>query len=182
MSLTIAKWSLDEYHQMIATGLLNERNVELLRGEIIEMVPEGAPHSFYCTENVKYLRNSLGERAKVREAHPITLPNNSEPEPDIAVVRTPANLYRNRHPQPEDIYWLIEIANATLEKDLSFKQEIYAQAGIGEYWVLDLRNMDLVVFQDLQEGVYRSELRLKEGQISPSMFPDLQLDVARILV
>jgi Uma2 family endonuclease len=77
---------------------------------------------------------------------------------------------------------LIEIANATLEKDLAFKQEIYARAGIGEYWVLDLRNMDLVVFRDLQEGVYRSELRLKEGQISPSMFPDLQLDVARILV
>jgi Uma2 family endonuclease len=103
MSINIAKWTLHDYHQMINTGILNDRQVELLKGEIIEISPEGVPHSFYCRETGEYLRQLLGDRAEISEAHPITLPNNSEPEPDIAIVRTPASLYRDRHPQLDDI-------------------------------------------------------------------------------
>ena len=96
MSTVTAKWSLQDYHQMIDTGLLDERKVELLCGEIIEMSPEGTAHTVYCDETGEYLRRLLVTRAKVREAHPITLPNNSEPEPDIAIVKMPATLYRDR--------------------------------------------------------------------------------------
>jgi Uma2 family endonuclease len=78
MTIVTAKWSLQDYHQMIETGLLDERKVELVNGEIIEMSPEGAPHSSYCGEIAEYLRRILGDRAKVREDHPITLANNSE--------------------------------------------------------------------------------------------------------
>jgi Uma2 family endonuclease len=73
MALAIAKWNLQDYHQMIETGILDERKVELLNGEIIEMSPEGAAHSSYCSEISDYLRSILGDRAKIREAHPITL-------------------------------------------------------------------------------------------------------------
>ena len=95
MSIVTAKWSLQDYHRMIDTGLLDDRKVELLRGEIIEMSPEGVPHSFYCRETGEYLRQLLGDRARISEAHPITLPDNSEPEPDIAIVKMPAALYRD---------------------------------------------------------------------------------------
>jgi Uma2 family endonuclease len=180
MSIVTAKWSLQDYHQMIETGLLDDRNVELLRGEIIEMSPEGAQHSFYGTEAGEYLRQLLGNRARIREAHPITLPNNSEPEPDIAIVRMPAALYRDRHPQISDIFWLIEVSNSTLVKDLSLKKDIYADAGINEYWVMNLQELVLIVFRDLATSGYQSETRFKSGTISPLAFPDLSIDIQKL--
>lgn len=180
MTLITAKWSLDDYHQMIESGLLAERSLELINGEIIEMSPEGVSHSFYCRGTAKYLRLLLGNRAEVSEAHPITLPNDSEPEPDIAIVRSPDTLYQTRHPFPEDIFWLIEIANSTLAKDLGVKRELYAQAGIPEYWVMNLQTSELVIFRDLIDNKYRSEICLNDGDISPLAFPDLSIDISRL--
>jgi Uma2 family endonuclease len=181
MTIVTAKWSIEDYHQIIATGLLNERKVELICGEIIEMSPEGAPHSSYCGEITEYLRKILGDRAKVREAHPITLPNNSEPEPDIAIVKTRSTLYRDRHPYPEDIFWLIEIANSTLAKDVSIKKDLYANAGIEEYWVLNLAESVLVVFRDLTRSGYQSTTSFTSGMISPLAFPDISIDIQKLL-
>lgn len=180
MTLITAKWSLDDYHQMIESGLLAERSLELINGEIIEVSPEGVAHSFYCRGTAKYLRSFLGNRAEVSEAHPITLPNDSEPEPDIAIVRTPDTLYQTRHPFPEDIFWLIEIANSTLAKDLGVKRDLYAQAGIPEYWVMNLQTSELVVFRDLIDNKYRSEICLNDGNISPLAFPDISIDISRL--
>jgi Uma2 family endonuclease len=181
MTIVTAKWSLQDYHQMIETGLLDERKVELVSGEIIEMSPEGAPHSSYCGEIAEYLRRTLRDRAKVREAHPITLANNSEPEPDIAIVRNRATLYRDRHPHPEDIFWLIEVANSTLAKDLGMKKDLYAGAGIEEYWVLNLQASTLVVFRDLTNSGYLSATSFTTGTISPLAFPDLSIDIQQLL-
>lgn len=89
---TLAKWSIDDYHLMIESGVLNNRSVELLEGEIIEMSPEGPLHRFMNDKVAEYLRELLRAQAKVFEAHPITLLN-SEPEPDIAVVRLPNTNY-----------------------------------------------------------------------------------------
>lgn len=180
MSIVTAKWSLQDYHQMIDTGLLDDRKVELLRGEIIEMSPEGTAHTSYCDETGEYLRRVLVTRARVREAHPITLPNNSEPEPDIAVVKISPTLYRDRHPQPEDIFWLIEVSNSTLARDLGIKKDIYADAGISEYWVMNLQESVLIVFRDLTESGYQLETRFNSGTISPLAFPDLSIDVQRL--
>jgi Uma2 family endonuclease len=174
------KWSLDDYHQMIGSGLLDNRSLELINGEIIQMSPEGVAHSFYCRGTAKYLRSILGERAEISEAHPITLPNDSEPEPDIAILRTPDTLYQNRHPLPADIFWLIEIASSTLAKDLGIKKDIYAQAGIPEYWVMNLQTLELVVFKDLLGDEYRSKVCLSSGNISPLAFPEISIEIARL--
>jgi Uma2 family endonuclease len=182
MSIVTAKWSLQDYHQMIDTGILDDRKVELLRGEIIEMSPEGVAHSSYCRETGKYLRRLLGDRADISEAHPIVLPNNSEPEPDLAIVRISPTLYRDRHPQVSDIFWLIEVANSTLVKDLGMKKDIYADAGILEYWVMDLQASVLVVFRDLSADGYQSETRLNSGMISPLAFSDLSIDVRQLFI
>jgi Uma2 family endonuclease len=180
MSIVTAKWSLHDYHQMIETGLLDDRKVELIGGKIIEMSPEGTPHSSYCRETGKYLRRVLGDRADISEAHPITLPNNSELEPDIAVVRISPTLYRDRHPQPEDIFWLIEISDSTLVKDLGIKKDLYADAGISEYWVMNLQELELVVFRDLTTSGYSSEISIKSGTIALQAFPDLSIDIQQL--
>jgi Uma2 family endonuclease len=180
MSITIAKWTIEQYHKLVNAGMLSDRRVELLIGDIIEMAPEGMPHAVYCGDAVDYLKQLMGDRAKVREAHPITLPNDSEPEPDIAVVKLVQNRYLDHHPYPEDIYWLIEYADSTLTKDLNIKQRIYAQAGIPEYWIVNLQGSELIIFRGASSAGYETETRLAAGNISPLSFPDLEIEVRRL--
>jgi Uma2 family endonuclease len=180
MSITIAKWTIDQYHELVTTGILDDRRVELLEGDIVEMAPEGMPHAVYCGRTVKYLRSLLGERAEIRETHPITLPNNSEPEPDVAIVRSPDTQYLTHHPYPEDIFWLIEYSDSTLAKDLNAKQRIYARAGILEYWVVNLQASELVVFRGVGDDGCQIEFKLTGGLISPLSFSDIEVEVKRL--
>lgn len=181
MSVIIAKWSIDEYHRMIEAGILSDRKVELLQGEIVEMSPEGEPHAYCSHEAAQYLTHLLGNRATVRQAKPITLPNNSEPEPDIAIVQALGREYREHHPYPENIFWLIEYANSSLEKDLAIKSKIYAQAGISEYWVVNLKKLHLVVFREILDGEYATKLTLTAGTIQTLAFPDISISVEQII-
>jgi Uma2 family endonuclease len=165
---------------MIEAGILNNHRVELILGDIIEMSPEGPLHRYINHTAVKYLRTVLQNQAEVIEAHPITL-NNSEPEPDIAIVRTPDSLYLERHPYPEDIYWLIEIADTTLEKDLGIKKKIYSQAGISEYWVIDLSSKTLKVFLQPTPEDYQIQYEYQDGIVYSQAFPDVEIMVERLL-
>jgi Uma2 family endonuclease len=179
-TLAKAQWSVEAYHQMIEAGSLGDRSVELIGGEIVTMSPEGPIHRFINHRASQYLRLLLGEHAEVIEAHPITLAD-SEPEPDIAVVRSPDTLYVNRHPSPEDIYWLIEIADTTLAKDLGIKKQVYARAGISEYWIVDIPSQTLKIFQNPESDSYQLEREYTEGVISPLAFPALKISVLRLL-
>ncbi len=181
MTFTVAKWTIDEYHQMIEAGLLENRRVELLRGEIVEMSPEKEPHAYFSSESGEYLMRLLGERAMVRQAKPITLPNDSEPEPDIAVVQRLGREYLEHHPYPENIFWLIEYSNTTLQKDLETKSKIYAEVGIPEYWVVNLKKRQLIVFRDPQDGDYASKSTYSSGTIYPVAFPDVAVSVDAII-
>lgn len=116
MTLAVAKWTLDEYHRMIEAGILDNRRVELLRGEIVEMAPEGEPHSYFSSEAEEYLKSLLADKAKVLVGKPITLPNGSEPEPDIAVIQRLGRQYLQHHPYPENIFWVIEYSKYQLRK------------------------------------------------------------------
>ncbi len=180
MSVTIAKWTIEQYHELVATGILDERRVELLDGDIVEMPPAGMPHAVYCGRTVEYLRELLRDRAEIREAHPVTLPNNSEPEPDVAIVRAPDTQYLDHHPYPEDIFWSIEYSDTTLTKDLNTKQRIYAQAGILEYWVVNLQASELIVFRGVGNDGYQTETKLIDGSIAPLSFPDLEVEVRKL--
>ncbi|MEH2405375.1 Uma2 family endonuclease [Nostoc sp.] len=181
MTVIVAKWTIDEYHRMIDAGILSDRKVELLKGEIVEMSPEGEPHAYCSDESGEYLAKLLAERAKIRQAKPITLPNDSEPEPDIAIVQRLGREYREHHPYPENIFWLIEYANSSLEKDLERKSKIYAEAGILEYWVVNLKKLHLVVFREILDGEYPTKLTLTAGTIRPLAFPDISVAVEQII-
>ncbi|MFM7427620.1 MAG: Uma2 family endonuclease [Elainella sp.] len=182
MTVTLAKWTLTDYHQMIEAGILQERRVELLRGEIVEMAPEGEPHAYCSDEAGEYLARLLGDRAKVRQAKPITLPNASEPEPDLAIVQRLGREYRSHHPYPENIFWVVEYANASLTKDLNIKSDVYAEVGIPEYWVVNLKTLELVVFRVPQDGKYRSQQMFTSGIIQPVAFPDVNVLVDAIVM
>ncbi|MBD2198275.1 MULTISPECIES: Uma2 family endonuclease [Calothrix] len=181
MVVTPAKWTIEEYHRMIAAGILDNRLVELLQGKIIEMSPEGEPHAYFSSEAGEYLTRLLGDRATIRPAKPITLVNNSEPEPDIAIVQRLGREYLNHHPYAENIFWLIEYSDSSLEKDLEIKTKIYAEAEIPEYWVVNLRKRQLVVFRDPQDGEYASKSTLTGGTIYPVAFPDIAVAVDLIV-
>ncbi len=177
---SLAKWSVEDYHKMIEAGILDDRPVELIAGEILKMSPEGPLHHYINLSIAEYLRSLLGEKAVISEAHPITLID-SEPEPDIAVVRSPSTLYFEHHPYPEDIYWLIEIADSTLSKDLGIKKTIYASANIQEYWVIDLKSKILKVFQKPTGNDYDIQQDYQTGFISPLSFPEINLSVDTLL-
>jgi Uma2 family endonuclease len=178
--LTLYKWTLDRYHAAIDAGLFDNQPVELLRGDIVVMPPEREPHACYSSDGAEYLRRLLGSRAAVRETKPVTLPDDSEPVPDVAIVQPPLRRYLDHHPYPEEIFWLIEYSNTTLTKDLGEKKQVYAEAGIQEYWVSDLKNAQLKVFRALVDGEYQTELTLIEGTVSPLRFEDVVVDVRRL--
>ncbi|GAP96479.1 Uma2 family endonuclease [Leptolyngbya sp. NIES-2104] len=180
MTITRYKWTLDRYHQAIEAGVFDDQNVELLRGEIVVMPPEGEPHVYFSDRFSKRLQKRLGDLAQIREGRPIVLPNHSEPQPDIAVVQSLDAVYLEHHPYPENIFWLIEYSNTTLKKDLEVKAKIYAEAGIREYWVVDLKNLQLTVFRDPTATGYETEFNLSEGTIAPLAFPDLQIEVRQL--
>ncbi|MGV2827847.1 Uma2 family endonuclease [Myxosarcina sp. GI1(2024)] len=176
---TLAKWSVEDYHLMIESGVLSDRSVELLEGDIVEMSPEGPLHRFINDTAAEYLRELLRGQAKVFEAHPITLAN-SEPEPDIAVVRLPNTNYLTRHPYPDDIYWLIEISNTTLEEDLGKKKKIYAKANINEYWVIDLKTTELTIFREPSANDYKTKFTVSYGTIFSIAFPSIPIEVVKL--
>ena len=181
MTLTTYKWSIEEWHELVESGVLEGKPVELLEGEIIEMSPEGIPHRSTNHKVVKYLRKLLDGLAEVYESHPITL-DNSEPEPDIAIVRLPENIYDTHHPYPEDIYWLIEIANKTLKLDLEQKSKIYARNGIREYWVIDLVNTKLIIHTQSNGEFYSQVQELTTGVIYSQAFPNVAIALNQLLL
>lgn len=181
-TITPYRWSINRYHKAVTAGIFEGQPVELLNGELIEMSPEGVPHAGLSSDGADYLRELLRNQAKIREAKPITLPNDSEPEPDIAIVKPLGNLYKTtRHPHVDDIFWVIEYANTSLEKDLQIKPKIYAKAGIAEYWVINLKTRELIVFRDLTGDEYQTQTVLSHGCVCPIQFPSVQVDVRRLL-
>ncbi|MCA1993548.1 MAG: Uma2 family endonuclease [Coleofasciculus sp. S288] len=181
MAVTLVKWTVDEYHRMIAAGILDERRVELLKGEIVEMSPEGEPHAYFSSEAGEYLTRLLGDRAMIRHSKPITLPNNSEPEPDIAIVQRLGREYLEHHPYPNNIFLLIEYSDSSLDKDLEIKTKVYAEVEILEYWVVNLRRRQLIVFRDPQDGEYASKSTFTGGTIYLLAFPDVAVSVDAIV-
>lgn len=176
----LTKWSVADYHQMREKGILNNRRCELINGEIWDMPLESTLHRFVNDRGAEYIRKIIKNKAEVFEAHPITL-SNSEPEPDIAIVKLPDTAYLSHHPYPEDIYWLIEIADSTLNYDLEVKQKIYAQAGIKEYWIIDVQGKQIIMLRNPQGDEFLDRQEIKDGVINPMAFPEVAIEVSKLI-
>lgn len=172
------KLTVEEYHKIVETGIFHDRNIELLKGELIELSPEKPIHTSKTSKLFKIFFNLFSNMAEIRWGSPISL-SNSEPQPDLVIAK-PAD-YEENHPTPIDIYLVVEVSNTTLDYDLSEKRLIYAEAGIIEYWVVDIKNKQLIVFRNPQNGNYLDERQITSGQIEVLSFPSYKINVADIL-
>ncbi|EAZ88329.1 Uma2 family endonuclease [Crocosphaera chwakensis] len=178
--INAAKLSVREYQKIVETGLFADRRIELIDGNLVEVSPETPYHANSNNKLYKYFLTLFNNLADVRSAHPVSLLN-SEPQPDLVLAKLPDILYDKKHPEPEDIYLLIEISYSTLSYDLNEKKQVYAKSNIQEYWIIDLENHRLIIFKDPQKEDYQNKLELNDGFVSCIALPDILIEVNKLI-
>lgn len=138
-------WTYDEFEQLRASGLLGDARVELIRGHLIVMTPADPPHETGVGKTGDALRAVLGAGYHVREEKTLALTTWDGPMPDLVVVRGERDDYRARRPTVADAVLVVEVSDATLADDRDEKADIYAAAGVGEYWIVNLPERSLEI-------------------------------------
>lgn len=176
----VRSWTVEEYHRLAQLGILApEERVELIEGQIVPMSPKGPLHSATTQCAADYLRVLLAQAA-VRIQEPIQL-GTSEPEPDIAVVRTHPRQYADRHPNAEDVFLVVEVADSSLQYDREQKARIYARAGLADYWIIDVQERRVFVLREPGPAGYgREDLYPQETILAPLAFPQVQARFERL--
>ena len=137
--ITTKQFTIDEYNRLAELGFFHEDDrVELIKGEIIPMAAKGTLHSTFCRRLIRELSKLIGNQATLQSQDPIIIPPNSEPEPDIAILKNKDDDYLNSHPAAQDLLLLIEIADSSLKYDQEVKLPLDAEAGITDYWIFNL--------------------------------------------
>lgn len=177
------RFTVDEYYRMAEAGIFMEDDpVELIEGEIIEMSPEGGPHAACISKQQALFDARLAGRAITRVQHPIHLGDDSEPEPDLALVRPREDWYAGGHPRVEDVFLAIEVAHSTLAFDRNRKVPHYGRNGIPESWLWDIPSQCLHVYRDPGPEGYTTVTTYRGADtVSPLAFPDIQLRVDEVL-
>lgn len=162
-----------EYDRLVELGIFDEdEKIELLRGVLVAMSPQGADHGYVIERLTKLLIDALGDRGRLRPQTPFAASELSEPEPDLAVY--PPAPYVRAH--PDRALLVIEIAYSSLRKDRGIKAEIYAEAEVPEYWIVDLVHGAVEVRTAPQDGHYGRTVTYGRGErIALVAFPDLTL-------
>ena len=156
--------------------------VELLEGEIVEMMPIGPYHSGVVGRLMNFFARLGGDRWIVHSQNPVRLNKRSEPLPDLVLLRPEAGDYTGRHPQPSDVILLVEVSDSSLAYDRDEKLAAYARAGIPEYWLVNLVEGQVEVYRGPCATGYESRQDVTPGdKLSPQDFPDVQLDVGTLL-
>ncbi|HLG16989.1 MAG TPA: Uma2 family endonuclease [Blastocatellia bacterium] len=134
----IWRLSVEQYHDMIRAGILTPDDpVEMLAGWLVYKMPKNPPHRIATKLALQALEAVVPAGCYVDSQEPITL-DDSEPEPDVMVVRGDTRQYRERHPGVDDVVLIVEIADTTIERDRGVKKAVYARAGIPVYWIVNL--------------------------------------------
>ena len=170
--------SVEQYHQMIATGILREGDsIELIDGILIrkdradtggDPMSYGVRHGFAVVGMQECLADVKGAGCHVRSQVPVTIGGTQEPEPDIGVIRGPRRAFADRHPGPADIVALIEVSDSSLTFDRTTKQRLYANAAIPIYWIVNLVDKQIEVYHDPLpgDGKYASRTDYQVGQVA----------------
>jgi Uma2 family endonuclease len=163
--MAITKYSVDDYEEMIRLGVITERDrVELIWGEIVAKMAIEPRHSTCVKGLSQLLTVRVAGRAVVGVQNPIRLPD-SEPEPDISLVRPPKERYLTRNSEPADIFLVVEVADSSLEDDRNFMLRLYAESRIQEFGIANLRDDCLEVYRGPQpDGTYQEMRVLQRGQ------------------
>jgi Uma2 family endonuclease len=166
-----------QFEKLRDAGFFVERRYQLIRGEVIDMGEQSSRHFNMVDLAVEVIKAAFGHGFFVRNAGPIRL-SDSKPEPDVSVVPGSRDDYMADHPATALL--AVEVALTTLSYDLTTKAELYATAGIPEYWVLDLEGKQLHVFRDpgnlpaaLEAAAYATHLTYSPGDaVQPLSAPN----------
>jgi len=162
MSVQFARrhFNVTEYYRMAAAGVLSENDrVELIEGEIVEMNPIGSRHAACVGRLTKLLERLAGDYAIVWVQNPVHINADSEPLPDVALLKPRDDFYAQANPQPAAVFLIIEIADSSVEYDQDIKIPLYAEASIPEVWLVNLPKEAIEIYTRPLEGEYR-EIRL----------------------
>lgn len=176
------RFTVEEYHRMAEAGILRpDERVELIRGVIRRMSPKNRAHVVAATKLHQRLVAALAGRAAVFKEDPLKLVQlDSEPEPDILAISSPEiGAYGTERSKP---LLVVEVAASSLRYDMSAKATLYAEAGVPEYWVLNLIDRELVVFRLAGRDGYGERTVYGEGErVAPRAWPDVVLEVSDFL-
>ncbi|MEO5804547.1 MAG: Uma2 family endonuclease [Verrucomicrobiota bacterium] len=177
------RFSVKEYYRMAETGVLRpDARVELLEGEIIDMSPIGPFHGGVTNYLNQIFTAAAKGRWVISVQNPVRLDDHSEPQPDIMLLKPSADFYRQRHPQPSDVFLLVEISDTTLAADQADKLPAYGRAGVTEVWIVNLNELTVEVYREPNFTGYGGKTVLHAGdQAKPMAFPDAAVDVAELL-
>jgi Uma2 family endonuclease len=166
-----------EYERLVALGAFEDERVELLHGVLVDMSPNKPGHVSPIDRLTMILVPALVGRAIVRVQSPMAAGDESEPEPDLAVV--PPGDYRQEH--PAHALLVIEVALSSLNKDRHVKAPLYAASGFLEYWIVDVAGQAVEVHAAPADGVYARVTRHGAGDtLRPAAFPDLAVRVGDV--
>jgi Uma2 family endonuclease len=175
---TLRPLKRSEYDRLVELGVFADEKVELLYGMLVRMSPQGTRHAFVIRTLLNRLVTLLAGRALVQAQSPIAASDESEPEPDVAVVEP--GPYLTDHPSTAHL--VVEVADSSLAKDVRLKARLYAQTGIPEYWVVDLENDAVVVHRDPMGDGYRDVRTVRRGDsLRLLAFPDVSIAVTDVL-
>jgi Uma2 family endonuclease len=167
-----------EYDRLVAAGAFGDERVELIRGVIVRMGPHGAPHAGPIQRLTEILVRHLAGRAAVRVQLSLIAPDDSEPEPDLALV--PPRDYDERHPSEATL--VIEVADSSLAYGRGTKAPLYAAMGVPEYWIVNVRDAAIEVHREAIGDHYgRVSTHRKGDSISLVAFPDVVIAVADVV-
>lgn len=173
-----------EYDKMIEHGILNkDSNVELFNGVIIEKMSKGPKHASALSRANRFFFKLFGDEVIIRNQDPITLDDLSEPEPDLVLARFDEKEYSEHHPNPEDIFLILEISDTTISFDRNAKATAYAKAGIPQYILLNLKNQTIEDYREPAEDGYQSKQTYKAGRnFKLVAFPEIEINVDELLL
>ena len=177
-------FTVDDYHRMADAGILSQRDrVELIYGEVLAMSPSGPRHGAWVDRAAQVMFNITRARAIVRVQGNVGLDEYDEPQPDIVLLRPKDDFYFSKLPSPSDILLIIEVADSSLEYDRTIKARLYAETGIQEYWVMDLRNDRLFAYSNPSGKSYGIVRELHRGDvIAPQLLSECRIEIAALLL
>lgn len=167
---SLQRFTVEQYHQMIAAGILTPANrCELIHGWITEKMPTNPPHTHAVRVLNRILARMLSDDWVLSPQQPVTTAD-SEPEPDIAIATGPESKYADRHPTPRESVLIIEVSDTSLAYDRGTKLELYAADKIAEYWIVNLVDGVVEVYTQPKGGKkpgYKSKAEYRAGESVP---------------
>ena len=159
------RYTVDEYYRMGQSGILKQGDrVELIEGEIVDMVPAGSAHVGIVNRLNRLLVQAVGHRAIVSVQNPVRLSAFSEPEPDIALLMPRDDFYSSAHPGPADVLLLIEVSDSSLDYDRGVKLPLYARHEIPVVWLIDIQRKQLLIFSSPSREGFKERIVLKSPE------------------